>query len=129
MKKKFKLEYQIKAPVRILFERLSTAAGLMEWFADSVDERDGLFTFVWSKQPSYARRLHIRDNQLIRFQWVDHDDFDDTHYFEFHITQDALTQDVFLTVTDFADDDELSSSKDLWDSQIQVLRRLLGADR
>ena len=41
----FTLEYPVRCSPGILYEFLSTPAGLQEWFADKVGERDGVFSF------------------------------------------------------------------------------------
>ncbi|MFH2143915.1 MAG: START-like domain-containing protein, partial [Bacteroidota bacterium] len=59
-----------------------------------------------------------------KFKWIDDDD--DEAYFEFKIVVEELTGDVALIVTDFAEEDEVDDSKDLWDTQISVLKLILG---
>ncbi|HMX77950.1 MAG TPA: START-like domain-containing protein, partial [Chitinophagaceae bacterium] len=39
------LEYPVRCSPNILYEFLSTPAGLGEWFADNVDEMDGVYYF------------------------------------------------------------------------------------
>ena len=49
-------------------------------------------------------------------------------YFEILIQVDALTKDVSLIITDFADDeDEVEEAKQLWENQIDELRQTIGA--
>jgi RNA polymerase primary sigma factor len=47
-----KIQYTVEYPVRcspaILYEFLSTSSGLQEWFAEKVEDTDGLFSFSWS---------------------------------------------------------------------------------
>jgi len=43
------------------------------------------------------------------------------------IVQDELTNDVALSVTDFATDDTVQDRKLIWDNQIQYLISVLGA--
>ena len=51
-----------------------------------------------------------------------------TVFFEIKIQVDALTKDVSLIVTDFADDDdEVEESRQLWRNQIDELRHTIGA--
>ena len=60
----------------------------------------------------------------MRFHWLDSDTED---YLEFEITQDELTEDVALVVTDFATEKEEEETIALWDSQIHDLKGSLGA--
>ncbi|MFY7839278.1 MAG: START-like domain-containing protein, partial [Lacibacter sp.] len=41
----YTLEFPVRCSPTILYEFLSTPSGLQEWFADKVDERDGVFAF------------------------------------------------------------------------------------
>jgi len=127
MKEKYTLEYLINSSLKILFPRLSTAIGLSEWFADDVKVEDSIFIFRWKKQKQQARMIKVKEQQNIRFQWLDEELHNEEYYFEFTVSQDELTGVVTLTVTDFADSDEIEDSKNLWDTQINDLKRLLGS--
>lgn len=71
-----------------------------------------------------AKLLKKVTNKLIRFHWVDSEN---DEYIEFEITQDELTSDVALVITDFVNEKEEKESIALWDSQIHDLRNSLGA--
>lgn len=122
---KFELEFVFHASGEMLFEFVSTASGLSEWFCDDLNIRNGIYTFIWDDQLQQARLLKTIDLQLVRFQWVEKTD---GSYFEFRIQRDDLTNDIALIVTDFADSNsEKESSKLLWNSQIEKLRHVLGS--
>ena len=122
---KYDLEYVFHASQKVLFERLSTSSGLSEWFADDVNQKDNIFTFEWDGSKQEAKMILKRENQLVRFHWLDSDD--ENSYFEFRFEVDALTNDLSLIITDFADEDEIDENMELWDSQISELKHLLGA--
>ncbi len=61
----------------------------------------------------------------MRFQW-EYDE-DTKYFFELTIVEDDLTNDVSLVITDFADEDEVEESKQLWESQIEDLKKILGS--
>ncbi|MGB0186699.1 MAG: START-like domain-containing protein, partial [Flavobacteriaceae bacterium] len=46
-KVKFELEFPIQASPQLLYNYISTPSGLSEWFADNVNSRGELFTFIW----------------------------------------------------------------------------------
>ena len=123
-KEKFQIEFEMHCSPRILFNFLSTPSGLSEWFADDVTIRDGVFTFKWSGSESKAKIIHKRDNQLVKFKWLDDSE---EGFFEFEILTDDLTSDVALLITDFAVPDDLEESKRLWDTQIHNLRQIIGS--
>ena len=49
---KFELEFPIQASPQLLYQYISTPSGLSEWFADNVNSRGELFTFIWDDQKS-----------------------------------------------------------------------------
>jgi hypothetical protein len=122
---KFELEFVVHSSADLLFEFLSTASGLSEWFCDDVNIRNGIYTFIWEGQMQQARLLKTIDLLLVRFQWVDKHD---GSYFEFKIQRDELTNDISLIITDFADTpSEKESSSLLWNSQIEKLMQVIGS--
>lgn len=125
MKHKFEMEYLINASLKILFTRLSTPSGLSEWFADDVNLENNILTFFWEKSQQQAEILFIKDNKAVRLKWLD--DEDPKTYFEFRLNREELTGDVSLTITDFARKDEIEDARELWDTQINQLKTLLGS--
>lgn len=122
---KFELEFVFHSSAEMLYEFVSTASGLSEWFCDDLNIRNGIYTFIWDDQLQQARLLKTIDLQLVRFQWVEKTD---GSYFEFRIQKDDLTNDIALIVTDFAESiSERESSKLLWNSQIEKLSHVLGS--
>jgi len=121
------LEYTVNCSPKVLFNRLSTASGLTEWFADDVRVKGNLFTFIWGDTNQSAEKKLHRENKMVRYEWVGDDMDKDESYFEFVINQDDLTNDVSLTIVDFAEKDEIKETSNLWDTQISKLKHLLGS--
>ncbi len=126
-KTKLQLEYIINCSPKVLFNRLSTAAGLAEWFADDVMVKGNFFTFIWGDSNEVAEKKNHRENKMVRFEWEGDDLDKDECYFEFIINQDDLTSDVSLTIIDFTDDDEVEETTSLWNAQITKLKHMLGS--
>ncbi|RMG78181.1 MAG: SRPBCC domain-containing protein [Bacteroidetes bacterium] len=124
-KVKFEKEYVLRSSPNVLYNKISTAAGLSEWFADNVAVNDNVFTFEWDGAEERAKLLKRKKGDYVRFQWED--DEGEDYYFEMRINIDELTKDVALIVTDFAEEDELEEAQMLWDKQIDSLILLLGA--
>ncbi len=124
MKHKFELEYTINSSPKVLYNRLSTPGGLAEWFADDVNLDGKTYTFIWEGTEQQAKVVVKKDNKYIRFHWLD--DEDEKAYFEFRVTQDELTGDVSLLITDFAEEHEKDDAVDLWDTQIAELKHVMG---
>jgi|TARA_B110000971_G_scaffold98060_1_gene100912 uncharacterized protein YndB with AHSA1/START domain len=124
-KTKFELEFPIQASPQLLFQYISTPSGLSEWFADNVNSRGELFTFIWDDSEEDAKLLSKKNGERIKFKWVDDDD--DQSYFEIRIQVDGITKDVSLMVTDFSENDEVEETKMLWDNQISDLKKVLGS--
>lgn len=124
-KGKYVMEFIIRCPVTLLYDFLTTPSGLQEWFADDVHLKDDEYTFNWDGQLQKAQLLNAKIDNYLRFRWVDKPD---GTYVEFRITQDELTGEVSLTVTDFGEsEDDIVTNKRLWESQIQRLIKVMGA--
>ena len=126
-KKSFSLEYDFHASRQMLFQYLSTPSGLSEWFADNVNSRGEIYTFIWDGSEEVAKLIQIKANEKVKFQWQTGDKDDDKYYFEFLLQVDEITKDVSLIVSDFSDEDELDESKMLWNNLIQDLKQVLGS--
>lgn len=121
---KYTIEYPIQTSISILYKRLSTASGLSEWFADNVNIRNEVFTFFWEETEQEAKLVKKKEEEYIRYQWIEDEDLD--IYFEFKIQIDEMTKDISLIITDFAENDEQEEEKLLWDAQIESLKRAIG---
>ena len=123
---KYTLEFPINSSVNILYNRLSSASGLSEWFADDVTMKDKIFTFFWENSKQEAKLLKSRTDHFIRFKWEDNNTKDD--YFEFLIQVDEMTSDVSLIITDFAEDkQDQEEQTSLWRKQISLLKITIGS--
>ena len=123
-KVKFEIEFIIHSSPAFLYQYLSTPDGLGEWFADNVNSRSDIFTFIWDDSEEEAKRVSYKTNERIRYKWIAEED--DT-YFEFRIQVDAITKDVSLIVTAFSEEDEIEESKMFWENQIAELKHTIGA--
>jgi uncharacterized protein YndB with AHSA1/START domain len=126
-KKKFELEYVFKSSPSILFKLLSTPDGLAEWFADDVNVQDEIYTFDWAGEEVTARLLSNKSGEFMRWSWLEDDDEDQSTYFELRVKVDPMTKMSVLLITDFAEEDEIEEAKQLWESQINNLKRIIGA--
>ena len=122
---KYEMEFPIHASPSLLFQYISTPSGMQEWYADNVNSRGEFFTFIWEGSEEKAKLVSKNKGQSIRFQWVDDEDTD--YYYEMRIQVDAITKDVSIMVTDFAEDDEIEEGKMLWENMISELKQLLGS--
>ena len=125
MRSKFELEYNLNCSPKVLFSRLSTPEGLGEWFADQVNVDGDLFTFFWNSSQSKAKLSAIKENKLVRFEWLGMEN-EESNFFEFRINMEELTNELALIIIDFAEAEEKEDSIYLWDSQINDLKRALG---
>ena len=123
-KVKIELEFVVHASPNFLFQYISTPDALGEWFADNVNSRGKKFTFIWDDSEEVAERIAQKQNEFIKFKWEE--DEEKETYFEMRIQVDALTKDVSLIVTDFADEDEVEESKMFWENQIAELKHVIG---
>jgi len=122
---KFEIEFPIQASPKMLFQYFSTPSGLSEWFADNVNLRGDVYTFIWDGAEEKAKVLQERPNEKIKYKWLE-DEVENT-YFEFKIQVDEITKDISLIITDFAEEDEVEESKMFWENQIEELKHTIGA--
>jgi len=126
-KEKFELEFGIRATKSILYNRFTTPSGLSEWFADDVNIKKDMFTFIWEGSEERAKMLTKKKDEFVRYRWEEDIEEGNDYFFEMRIKIDALTGDVAIIITDFADPDELEEAGLLWESQINELKHIMGA--
>ena len=124
-KQLYTLEYPVRCSPSILFEFLSTPAGLQEWFADKVDERDNVFFFFFFCFFHRAEFLEIQLEKFIRFHWLD---APKEEYFEFSIEKSEITNQTILVVKDFAEKKEVKDQSMLWNYQVKDLFHRIGSN-
>ena len=95
---KYELEFPIQASPNMLYQYISSASSLSEWYADNVNSRGKIFSFFWDGVEEQAELISSKNNQFVKFKWLEEDD---NYYFEIKIVVDELTKDVSLMVTDF----------------------------
>ncbi len=123
---KYELEFPIHASPNMLYQYISSASNLSEWFADNVNSRGKIFSFYWDGVEEKAELISFKNNKYVRFKWLDNDD---DSFFEINIVVDELTKDVSLVVFDFAEEDEVEEGKMLWESQISDLKQVIGSSQ
>lgn len=123
-KEKFTLEYNMKStPVAMLWAYIATENGLKEWFADKVTMQGKEVILDWNVSEQVMVIVGMRNDKFIRYRWQE--DTDKT-YFEFKISTTELSGTSILTITDFAEPEDLEEAKELWNYQIEILQRQLG---
>lgn len=126
VKNKFKLEYLFRPSSKnILWNYISTPAGYEKWLADEVTVDGDIFTFNWGDdEVKKAVLLVCRPLSHIRFRWEE--DKSGKTYFEIRMKESELTGEQVIEITDFATDDDRADLVDLWDSEVEMLRRISG---
>ena len=123
-KDKIFLEYTLKGSAVMIWKYIGTAADLSPWFADRVESFDRTFTFYWGKtEKRVAHLVAQRNGVYVKFRWEDESP---NTFFEMRISYNELTRENTLEVTDFAEKNEIEDQKELWNSQIENLRRQSG---
>ena len=124
-KQLYTLEFPVRCSPSILYEFLSTSSGLQEWFADKVDDQDGIFSFSWNGSEETAEVLDQEEEKFIRFHWS-HAPKDE--YFEFSIEKSEVTNQTILVIKDFAEKKEIKDQSMLWDHQVKDLFHRIGSN-
>lgn len=123
-KNRLDLEYIIRTSDHILYNCISSPSGLEDWFADEVNIRGDVFTFLWEGEERKAELVSSKKNQFVKFHWLE--DGKEKTFFEMRIKIDEMTGEVALLVTDFYDEGDEEDTKMLWDSAVDNLRRVIG---
>ncbi len=126
-KVEYQMEFEVKSSVNVLYNMISTPSGLSEWFADNVNIKKDVFTFIWDGSEESAKMLAKKKGELVKFQWMEDVEDQIKSFFQIRIRIDELTNDVALIVTDYAYDDELDEAKLLWENQISELKMVIGS--
>ena len=124
-KQLYTLEYPVRCSPSILYEFLSTPAGLQEWFADKVDERDSIFLFSWNGSSEKAEVVESEEEKFVRFHWLH---APKEEFFEFRIEKSEITNQTILVIKDFADKKEIKDQSMLWDYQVKDLFHRIGSN-
>lgn len=119
----FDLEFIFRASPTILYKFLTTPSCLIRWFCDEVDITGDEYEFVWSGGAENATLIDDIEDERVRFEW---EDGEDGEYFEFRMSRSPVTGETVLELTDYCDADELDDQKQLWESQMKILRQETG---
>ena len=117
------MEFIFRASPTILYKFLTTPSCLIRWFCDEVDIQDEVFTFSWSGAEEVAELIDDIEDERLRFHW---EDADEGEFLEFRMRKSPVTNETVLEITDYCDSDEVDDQRQLWESQIKVLRQETG---
>lgn len=120
----YTLEYPVRSSPTILFDFLASSSALQEWFADTVHDRDGIYTFGWNGTEEKAEVLDQDDNKFIRFRWLNGPK---EEYFEFKIDKSDITNQTILVISDFAEKKDIKDQTQLWEYQVKELFHRIGS--
>jgi uncharacterized protein YndB with AHSA1/START domain len=126
-KVRYEIEFPINSSPQLLYQYISTPSGLQEWFADNVNSRGEYFTFEWNDSEENARLVSKKSGEKVKFKWLDENNKDTEYYFELRILEDEITKDVSLMVVDFAIQEEIEESTQLWENQVSDLKHVIGS--
>ena len=122
-KQLYTLEFPVRCSPVILYDFLASPAGLQEWFADRVDDRDNIFSFTWNGTIEKAEVLEKEQDKFIKFHWLH---APKEEYFEFKIEKSEVTNQTILVIKDFAEKKEIKDQSMVWNYQVKELFHRLG---
>jgi len=120
---KYDMEFIFRASPKIIYRFITTPSCLVRWFCDSVDITGDTFVFTWDGYDEIAELIDDIEEERLRFHW---EDADDGEYLEFRMYKSDVTNETIMEITDFADDDEIEDQKQLWKTQLDVMRSEMG---
>ncbi len=122
---KVDMEFIMRCSPEMLYRYFLQPAILVRWFCDSVDISGDVFTFGWSGSEEAAELVEAVEHERLRFEWLDEER--EGEYLEYRISKSPITGDTILEITDFCDEDEVEDTRQLWESQIESLKKVIGA--
>lgn len=122
---KVEIEFPIKCSPSLLYNYISSASGLSEWFAHDVDNKSrNEFTFKFADgEVQNAKVIKNIPNKSIRFKF---ENSREDEFLELDIIVDELTEDVALKVTEFCFIEEKGRITELWQSEVDILKNATG---
>jgi len=126
-KVKLEMEFSIHASPNMIYQYITTPSGLSEWFADDVNSRGKIYTFIWDGEEEKAKISNQKTNEKVKYKWINENNEETGTYIEFKIIIDELTKDVSLLVTDYCEEDEEEDTRMWWENQINDLKHTIGA--
>lgn len=126
-KTKYELEFPIQVSPNLLYQYISTPSGLSEWFADNVNSRGEVYTFIWEGSEEQAKLLTKKSDEKIKLRWLEDDEEDESYFFEMRIQVDEITKDVSLMITDYAEEGEIDEGRMLWENMVSDLKQVVGS--
>jgi len=118
-----KYEFSFKVKDELLYSFISQARNLAIWFADKVDESEGIITFHWKDNSERAKIVKSVPRKSISYKWIDREE---EEYLTFAIDIDDVTGGVILTITEFDDEDQHQAGLLWWTNTLKNLRRKVG---
>ena len=92
--------------------------------ADKITEKNDVYTFQWEGgETRDAELLGCREGVYIRFRWLDEGP---KTYFELRINVSELTKAHVLEITEISRNEEETDLTQMWESQMEELRRVAG---
>ncbi len=121
---KYTTEFMVRSSPAILYNFLTASSSLAQWFCDTCDVNGDVYTFGWDGFEENAILEDSDEDRYVKYRW---EDADEDEFFEFEIYKSEISNDTVLTITDFADKDDVEDQIKLWESQIDTLSKRIGA--
>lgn len=124
-KQLFTLEFPVRCSPNILWGFISTPVGLQQWFADNVNEWEGVFSFSWGNNaPDKAKIVDEEEEHYIKYHWLH---TEKGEYLEFRIEKTEISNQTIFIINDFAEKAEIKDASQLWEYQVKELLHKLGS--
>lgn len=127
-KVKYNLEIPFHASPQMIFQYISNSTGLSEWYANKVTVSKDIFTFSWEDEHKYAKLTQVKNNERVKFVWLDDHKNETDCYFEIKIVIDEITNDISLFIIDFASPNEIDEEIAIWKSIVNNFKHIIGAE-
>jgi len=121
---KYTTEFMVRSSPAILYNFLTSSSSLAQWFCDTCDVNGDVYTFGWDGFEENAILEDTDEDRYVKYRW---EDAEEGEFFEFEIYKSKISNDTVLSITDFAEEDDVEDQIKLWESQIDTLSKRIGA--
>lgn len=119
----FRLEFILRTSPNIVYKFLTTPSCLIRWFCDRVEIDGDKYSYFWEDEEEIAYLIDDIEEELLRFQW---EDSEGEEYLEFKMSISDVTRETVFEITDYCDEDEVEDQKQLWESQVDAMKKAMG---
>lgn len=122
-RKKYTLEYLLKANPKLIKRFLIEPDGLSSWFAQNVNINGNVFEFVWEGSSERGELMTKGFVKETKFKWIDRPT---EEFMVFRVEKENLGTGSVLIIEDYDEANQLEEAEMAWDAAVDKLKSMIG---